>query len=310
MVTVDLDALKQQLEAVRHGEREQQKAFLASINYHHEESLVINEMNDSDLQWIAPLALELFTPAVDVLVEGMTFKYRHWEEFFLDEDTGEKVPVLRSESIEDETVFTRDEKLLYQIGKNILTSFSTLSNDELKDLMFWCVSPEVKSAIEEELYRRDDPVAISNRGDLYQYGDEENGIFIDYNKAKTYYDRVGEIFDPVETARQRRYDAKHTEYPEFTYYRVAGDDVSAVKALLTELYQKYGEHTDPFWYLPLEIVMKTLVGSDAYVGYVQSISEGEPCKISVEFYEAHRDCLKYALLQVFPNLTIEITDQD
>ena len=84
----------------------------------------------------------------------------------------------------------------------------------------------------------------------------------------------------------------------------------AVKALLTELYQKYGEHTEPFWYLPLEIVMKTLVGSDAYVGYIQSISEGEPCDISVDFYEASTDCLKYALLQVFPNLTIEITEQD
>ena len=61
--------------------------------------------------------------------------------------------------------------------------------------------------------------------------------------------------------------------------------------------------------MPLEIVMKTLVGSDAYVGYIQSISEGEPCDISVEFYEAPHDCLKCALLEVFPNLTIEIIDQ-
>ncbi len=310
MKTVDLEALKQQLEAARNGDREQQKAFLSSINYHHKNSLVINEMNDSDLQWIAPLALELFTPAVDILVSGMRYKYRHWEEDFLDEDTSEMVPVLRSELIEGETVFTRDDKLIDQMGKNILTSFSTLSNDELKDLMFWCESPEVMDAIDEELYRRDDPVAISNRGDLYQYGDEENGIFIDYEKAKTYYDRIGEKFDPVETARQRRYDAEHTDYPEFTYYRIAGEDVPAVKALLTELYQKYGEHTEPFWYLPLEMVMKSLVGSDAYVGYIQSISEGDPCDISVEFYEAHRDCLKYALLKVFPNLTIKVIDQD
>ena len=56
--------------------------------------------------------------------------------------------------------------------------------------------------------------------------------------------------------------------------------------------------------------MKTLVGSDAYVGYIQSIHEGEPCEISVKFYEANRDSLKYALLQVFPNLTIEVVDQD
>ena len=60
--------------------------------------------------------------------------------------------------------------------------------------------------------------------------------------------------------------------------------------------------------MPLEIVMKALVGSDAHVGYIQSVSEGVPCDISVEFYKAHRDSLKHALLQVFPNLTIEIID--
>ena len=81
-----------------------------------------------------------------------------------------------------------------------------------------------------------------------------------------------------------------------------------VRLLLKELYTRCGDHTGPFMYLPLEIVMKTLVGSDAYVGYIQSICEGEPCQISVELYECDRDCLKWALLEVFPNLTIEITD--
>ena len=310
MKTVDLETLKQQLKEARNGGRKQQKAFLSSINHHSTNGIVINEMNDSDLQWIAPLALELFVPAVNLVACGMRQKCRHWEEDFLDDDTGETVTVLRTDVIDGETVFTPNDELLDRIGKNIIASFNRLDNEKLRDLMFWCVSPEVKDAIDDELYRRDDPVAISNRGVLYQYGDEANGIFIDYDKAKTYYDRAGEEFDPVETARQCRYDAEHTDYPEFTYYRIAGDDVPAVKALLTELYKKYGEHTEPFWYLPLEVVMKSLVGSDAYVGYIQSIHEGDPCEIPVEFYEANRDCLKYALLQVFPNLTIEVIDQD
>lgn len=105
-------------------------------------------------------------------------------------------------------------------------------------------------------------------------------------------------------------DAGATTCPERATYRIMGDDVPAVKLLLTELYTRFGVHTGPFMYLPLEIVMKTLVGSAAYVGYIQSISENEPCEIAVEFYEARRDCLKYALLEVFPNLTIEITDQN
>ena len=93
MKTVDLDALKQQLEAARNGNREQQKAFLASINSHPMNCVVINEMNDTDLQWMAPLALDLFTPAVSVLIGGMRRKCLHWEEDFLDEDTGETVTV-------------------------------------------------------------------------------------------------------------------------------------------------------------------------------------------------------------------------
>ena len=113
----------------------------------------------------------------------------------------------------------------------------------------------------------------------------------------------------LEASREHSSDAEITECPVFATYRIAGDDVPVVKLLLKEMYTRCGEHSGPFMYLPLEIVMKTLVGSDDYVGYIQSISEGQPCEISVEFYEAHRDCLKYALLQVFPNLTIEIIDQ-
>ena len=70
MKTVDFEALKQQLEAARGGEREQQKTFLSSINNHDNNFVVINEMNDSDLQWIAPLALELFSPAVSIVASN------------------------------------------------------------------------------------------------------------------------------------------------------------------------------------------------------------------------------------------------
>lgn len=114
----------------------------------------------------------------------------------------------------------------------------------------------------------------------------------------------------LEAVSEHSKDAVATECPEFATYRIMGDDVPAVKLLFKELCSRYGEHNEPFTYLPLEIVMKTLVGSDAYMGYIQSFSEGEPCDILVEFHEAHRDCLKDALLEVFPNLTIEIIDQN
>lgn len=109
---------------------------------------------------------------------------------------------------------------------------------------------------------------------------------------------------------QHSKDAETTECSDFVIYRIMGDDVPVVKLLLMELYKRCGGRTEPFMYLPLEIVMKVLIGSDAYVGNIQSISEGEPCEISVEFYQTDHNCLKYALLEIFLNLTIEIIEYD
>lgn len=310
MKSVDIEALRQQLEIARNGNRDEQKAFLSKIVSPHNEEMFINEMDKKDLEWIKPLALELFTPAVEVLVSGMSKKFYYWEELFRDADTGGEIPVLQYEPIENETVFDRDEDLLEQISKKVIASLSAFSIEDLKRLQYCGISKDAHDAIEEELYRRDDPDAIRDRGDRYRFGDEENGIFIDYEKAKTYYDRAGVAFDPEETDCKARYDAQHIDCPEFVTYHITGDDVPVVKTLLKELFNKFGEIYEPRMYLPLEVVMKALVGSDAYVGYIQSIDEETPTNIEVEFYEARIECLKYALLQVFPDLKIEITKHD
>ena len=130
MKTVDLEALKQQLEAARNGGRKQQKAFLSSINHHSTNGIVINEMNDSDLQWIAPLALELFVPAVNIVACGMRQKCRHWEEDFLDEGTGETVTILRTDVIDGETVFTPNEAGEYVVNVDGCGQFELYLNGE------------------------------------------------------------------------------------------------------------------------------------------------------------------------------------
>lgn len=98
MKTVNESAL-QQLNAARTGTPEEQKAYLQALNTPSDELCVVlnTMMNDDDLNWLKPLALELFLPAVDIVFEGMGRKCKVWEQEFLDEDTNEMVPVLRCE---------------------------------------------------------------------------------------------------------------------------------------------------------------------------------------------------------------------
>ena len=311
MKSIEIEALRQQLEAARQGDSDKQKEFLASIISPHDEAAFIIEMDNKDLAWITPLALELFTPAVEVLNFGMSMEMGFWKDMIHDNETGEDIPDLQFETNENETVFSRDEDLINQIAQKAMASLSTLSTEDLKRLQFCWLSEELNNAINEELYSRDDPDAICERGNQYYYGDEENGIFIDFEKAKAYYDRAPEVaYEPLAFVLRRRYDSEQAKHPIFATYHISGSEVPAMRALLQELFNKFGNHTEPSKYLPLQVVMKALVGSDAYMGYIQSIDDKTPVNIEVEFYRAHTDSLKYALLQVFPDLKIEITKHD
>lgn len=56
--------------------------------------------------------------------------------------------------------------------------------------------------------------------------------------------------------RERQLEASGEHHStEYVTYRIAGDDVPTVRLLLKELYTRCGDHTGPFMYLPLEIVM-------------------------------------------------------
>ena len=314
MKTVDLDALKQQLEVARDGDREQQKAFLASINSHSTNCVVINEMTDMDLRWIAPLALELFMPAIDVLTGGMRQKCRHWEEDYLDKDRGETVTVLRSEAIDGETVFTPDDKLLDQIGKNAIASLNQLNNDELKDLAYWGISPEARFAIDEELYRRGDPETIRGRGDLYQFGDEEHGIFIHHKEARFCYDLALKLGYELDEDGNDAWDDTEDpgeEYPSTYQYELTGnaETLNGVETLINDLCQRFGTPDNELGlYAPQRQLMKVLVGSDTeyYRGNVITMERESPDRLIITTEADNGDPLLYALRYTFENLNVEM----
>ena len=315
MKTVNETELLKRLNAARVGTQEEQKAFLQSLK-NLEQSVVLDILlGDDDLNWLVPLARELFMPATTLVFEGMRRKCQLWEEEFLDEETNEVIPFLRCDVIENETVFTPNKAFMEQVRNDIKAKVHEIDIEQLR-ILRWA-DPEIEGFVDDELYRRDDPGAIERRGDLYRWGNEENGVFINYATAKQYYDRAGVEFDPEEETRENRHNATES-FPDFATYHIEGAGVLTVKQLLNLLNERLGEHDEPYMYLPLEALIKVLVGSDAYIGYIQTIDEveGKPdaIELEVEFYGCRPDCLKYALeygLQpLFPELKVEFTEHD
>ncbi len=53
-------------------------------------------MDDNDLEWLKPLALELFLPAVEIVFDGMRRKLRPYEEEFADDETHAPFTIMQS----------------------------------------------------------------------------------------------------------------------------------------------------------------------------------------------------------------------
>ena len=301
----------EELAAVRNSSREVQKQFLADLR--ESRTGYAHLMSPDDVNWIAPLALEPFLPAVHIILDCMQKKMRFYDEPFFDEDLKENIVVERVDYDYDESTFAPDGELEKEIGERIVSSFPALSNVELNEYYGTFLPWEYRDKIQAELLKRKDKDALLRLAMDYRTGDEASGIFIDFDKAKQIYDLVGvkkgefdhEDFDPIKEASELREDAINS-FPEFAAFVVEGPSAPAVKHLIEDLYDKFGEKGEMYFYLPLEAMMKILVGSKHYVGYIQTLTEHSTEKIefTVEFYSCSPDSLMYALQQCFEDLEV------
>lgn len=150
-----------------------------------------------DKQWL--LAENSYESLCIVLAAMYTNKKREWEEIFTDEQTGEQVPITRTEALDD-TVFEQNEEeakaLFDKVCKENITDANLMSFIECLEYTPFDTTPLLLEHIErlekhslagEELYKG----ACEKVADRYRWGREENGIFIDKLKAKEYYDKAG-----------------------------------------------------------------------------------------------------------------------
>ena len=160
------------------------------------------------------------------------------------------------------------------------------------------VNPIHDPAILQDLCNNGSKSAALKLGQLYEKGDEKNGIFRNPVKARRYYKLAGKKYEYVPEEE----DPHEADY----FLRGSAEELAAVKTLVDELAQKYGEPANELGlYISMNILMKTLVGSHYYDGNLLTMNTDNP-ECIVLHAEANRvEPLLYALRQAFPNLSIE-----
>ena len=163
------------------------------------------------------------------------------------------------------------------------------------------INPIQDPAILQELCNNGSKSAALKLGQLYDKGDEENGIFRNPVKARRYFKLAGEKYE---------YEPEDEDPHEADYFlRGSAEELAAVKALVDELTQKYGDAFNEFGlYIPMNILMKTLVGSRYYDGNLLTMNTDDPECIVLHAEANTMEPLLYALRQAFPNLEIEMKE--
>ena len=131
------------------------------------------------------------------------------------------------------------------------------------------INPIHDPAILHELCKNGSKSSALKLGQMYDKGDEKNGVFRNPMKARDYYKLAGKIY------RFR----KEVENPHEADYFLRGsaEELVAVKTLVDELAQKYGEPANELGlYISMNILMKTLVGSQYYDGNLLTINTVDP----------------------------------
>ena len=272
--------------------------------------------------------------ATCALLKGMKRKERSFPYELEDEETGEKVVITRVEVL-DGTTFEVSEEVkdrlygkLLEVMKDcgtmaLYTAAYHLSEGEAVD-----VTPillELVGRGEESVAERiEDPAVLQKlceKGnkwaayalyDKYRWGDEKQGIFINRQKAKEYYDLAGEI--PYKEGWDDS-DDPGEEDPGAYEYVLTGNaaTLDGVQKLVNDLCQRFGTPDNEFGlFVPQRILMKVLVGADTefYRGNIQNLERKSPERLVITTEADRGEPLLYALRQCFTDLNIEMKEKE
>jgi hypothetical protein len=236
--------------------------------------------------------------------------WRTWEESFTDEDTGETVTVERHEILTT-PLFESHEGEAEALLEKVCTARGTLG--KIKDIV-WTLRTYTplnytRLLVDniENLYG-DRLWACKEIGDLYRWGKEEFGFFIDKQKAKEYYDKAGVTDEnPLEDCD------KHDDPDPCIYIYTVRGEITPLKELAEKIANRYGDVDNELGlYAPINIFMYYLVGTDPkrydYCGNLLRVEEKADALVLKIETERGQNAFAYALKAKFPELEVEIEE--
>ena len=308
--------------------REDEDAFIATeMLLHGDTARYFSLIEPADKEWLMKQVEEREDVcAIYSLLHGMHHKYKYWTETFVDEDTNMEVELLRYEDVEGAT-FEKSEGEEERLIQMVMEKKDRLTIEELTKLCSEIddnqelLLERINKGDEEAAVFINDPATLQelcDKGSKYaafelyrkcMWGDEENGIFINKREAKHYFDLAGEIPQQYEEEWDD-VDDPGEEYPEEFCYTLTGDaqTLGAVETLINDLCQQYGTPGNELGlYVPQQILMKLLVGSDSiyYRGNVISMERQASDRLVIITEADKGEPLLYALRECFENLEIE-----
>ena len=254
-----------------------------------------------------------------ILLWGMYYSLYTKPGTFFDEETNEEMLITRME-IHDTPLFemNADEEMklfaeLYNkengreaknLNKNIIELL------EFTNVDYTIILHKMLDSREFSITRGDIDDEIKwmceKLGDIYRYGCERLGRFIDKEKAKKYYD-IALITDdnPLDDEKQYR---EFEDTPTSFKYTINGDAIGELKALI-EKHATMSLDNEFGIYAPINKIMHELIGTDPklpeYRGNVLYVSE-ENGNLIIKGEANDPEVLGYAILKKHPELKVYI----
>lgn len=270
---------------------------------------------------------------IERLSQMLKRHFHFWTEAFKDEETGEDVSIERK-TILDTDLSDEEQQLIKAIAADI----PDLTDEELLRFQeeisyFGC---RTKEQIYIERVRRGEESMAESIEDVptlrelcdkgnrwaayalyqkYNWGDEKQGIFINRQKAKEYYDMAGNI--PFKDEWNDSDDPGEPNPGTYEYVLKGNTtNLDAVETLIRDLCQRFGipenEEDGLGLYVPQRALINVLVGSDTeyYCGNILYLNREAPDRLVITTEADRGEPLLYALRQCFTDLNIEMKEKE
>ena len=262
-------------------------------------------LQPEDEQWLRPFAKKNDPRAITLLLVGMENRYSTWDEELTDEDTGEPFTFTHAEKTDDETLFPHNDVEALRMLTELSKEWQTTDRRELfkaVQMLRCCTEQDYTMILHRLADEANDKDAMSELAETYRYGDERNGIYINRDLAKEYYDKIGEQYNPAEDFTE--------DSPVETDYTLKGnaETLKGIRDTIDDFCQRFGTPDNEFgMFVPLQPLMKFLVGSDdeAYRGNVLRMEQKDANTLILHTESNNPGPLYYALHQCFEDLEIE-----